>query len=40
MASEKAKKWNNSWWADRKKEKATALPKIVIVDTRKKKGKT
>jgi hypothetical protein len=38
MASDGAKKWNNTWWADRKKEKTTALPSIKY-ETRKPKKK-
>jgi hypothetical protein len=35
----KPAKWNDGWWAERKKEKATALPKMVHVTKAPKKKK-
>lgn len=37
MATEKAKQWNNQWWTEVVKKKATALP--VIHNVRAKKAK-
>jgi hypothetical protein len=39
MASDGGKRWNDGWWAEKKKEKETALPKIILVDKPKSKKK-